>query len=48
MQDEEQRQKLLIKLKEKLETPEPAPELYDPRRVEEEREMIENAIKRSV
>lgn len=24
------------------------PELYDPRRVEDEREMIENAIKRSV
>lgn len=38
----------MIRLKEKLETPEAVPELYDPRRVEEEREMIENAIKRSV
>jgi hypothetical protein len=37
-----------LRLKEKLETPEPMPELYDARRVEEEREMIENAIKRSV
>ena len=38
----------MIRLKEKLEAPEPIPELYDPRRVEDERMMIENAIKRSV
>jgi hypothetical protein len=48
MKDEEQRTKMLIRLKQKLELPEAAPELYDPRRVEEEREMIENAIRRSV
>ncbi len=47
MKDEEQRQKLLLRLKEKLEQPETIPELYDPRKVEEEREMIENAIKHS-
>ena len=48
LKDEEQRTKMLIRLQQKLEQPEPAPELYDPRRVEEEREMIENAIRKSV
>lgn len=48
MKDEEIRMKMMIRLKEKLEQPEAMPELYDPRRVAEEREMIENAIRRSV
>lgn len=39
---------MLVRLKERLEAPEPQPELYDPKRVAEEREMIENALKRSV
>ena len=38
----------MIKLREKLEVPETPPELYDPRRVQDERELIENAIKKSV
>jgi len=44
-QDENQRLKMMLKIRERLEVPEPAPELYDPIRVAEEREMIENAIK---
>jgi hypothetical protein len=48
MKDEEQRLKMMLRLKEKLEQPEAMPELYDPRRVAEEREMIENAMRRSV
>jgi hypothetical protein len=48
LQDELQRSKMMIKLREKLEIPENPPELYDPRRVQEEREMIDNAIKKSV
>ncbi|CDW91695.1 UNKNOWN [Stylonychia lemnae] len=47
-QDEAKRAKMMIRLREKLEVPESAPELYDPRRVQEERDFIENAIKRSV
>ena len=39
---------MLVKMKEILDQPEPAPELHDPRRVEEEREMIENAYKKSI
>ena len=35
---------MLARLQEKLEKPETPPELYDARRVEEEREMIENAL----
>lgn len=47
-QDELQRSKMMVKLREKLDVPETPPELYDPRRVQEERELIENAIKKSV
>ncbi len=35
----------MVKIREKLEQPEQAPELYDPIRVADERMMIENAIK---
>lgn len=38
----------MIKLREKLDIPEAPPELYDPRKVIEEREMIDNAIRQSV
>lgn len=48
LKDEQQRAKMMIRLREKLEIPEQPPELYDPRRVAEERDMIENAMKRSV
>jgi len=33
LQDEAKRAKMMIRLREKLEIPESAPELYDPRRV---------------
>lgn len=39
---------MLLRLKEKLDLPSPPPELYDPRKVDEERDMIENAIKKTV
>ena len=48
LKDEAQRVKMMVRLREKLEVPESAPELYDPKRVQEEREMIENAMMRSL
>ena len=35
---------MLVRMQEKLEKPETPPELYDAQRVEDEREMIENAL----
>jgi len=46
-QDEARRLKMMLKIKDRLEVPEPQPELYDPIRAAEELEMIENAIKQS-
>ena len=39
---------MMVRLREKLEVPETPPELYDPRRVQEEREMIDNATNKNV
>ena len=38
---------MLFKMRERLQTPEAMPELFDARRVEEEREMIDTAIRSS-
>ena len=38
---------MLARIQEKLEKPSTPPELYDPRRVENEREMIENTLQKT-
>jgi len=46
-QDEELRDKLYLNLKEKLEQPLPAPELYDPVLIKQEREDVERQMLQS-
>lgn len=47
MKDEDNRLKLMLKLKDILEQPQEAPELHDPNLVEEERAFIEEVEKKS-
>lgn len=48
MKDEEQREKVMIKIKQKLSLPEMMPELYQKAKAEEEKQNIENDINRCI
>jgi hypothetical protein len=48
LRDEEQRQKMMLRLKDKLEEPEVAPELYDHDQAQNEKELINEAMKHIV